>query len=125
VSDVLDGDVHVGRSAVLVVMLTGCGAGWRRIPAPKPGAFAPRQQAQLWQGDAAHQVHAVVVRPDSISAVPFTRPIECDSCRLTWPRNAVDSVRLGSPVAGFWKGVGLVVAAFAVLCARWCIQPDT
>jgi hypothetical protein len=37
----------------------------------------------------------------------------------------VDSVRLGSPVAGFWKGVGLVAGTFAVLCARWCIQPET
>jgi hypothetical protein len=25
------------------------------------------------------------------------------------PRTAVDSVRLGDPVAGFWKGVGLVL----------------
>ena len=92
-SVVLDGDVHVA-------------IGGTRLDAHglRGGlAFAPRQQAQLWQGDEAHQVHAVVVRPDSISAVPFTRPM----------------------VAGFWKGVGLVAATFAVLCARWCIQPDS
>jgi hypothetical protein len=118
-------ETSMWRSAVLILVIAGCGAGWRRIPAPEAGTFAPRQQAQLWEAGKAHQVHAVVVGPDSITAIPFTRPIECDTCRLTWPRNAVDSVRLGSPVAGFWKGVGLVGAAFAVLCARWCMQPET
>jgi hypothetical protein len=36
-------------------------------------------------------------------------------------RAQVDSVRLGNPVAGFWKTVGLVIAVpmltFAVICA--------
>jgi hypothetical protein len=113
------------RVAILLLVTVGCGAGWRRMPVLEPGAFAPRQQAQLWEGDRAHQVHAVVVGPDSVSAIPFVRPVECDSCRLIWPRSVVDSVRVGSPVAGFWKTVGLIVAAFMAVCAPWCVQPGT
>jgi hypothetical protein len=113
------------RVAILLLLTVGCGAGWRRVPVLEPEAFAPRQQAQLWEGDRAHQVHAVIVGADSVSAIPFVRPVECDSCRLTWPCGVVDSVRLGSPVAGFWKSVGLIAAVFGAACARWCIQPGS
>jgi hypothetical protein len=113
------------RPAILLLMTTACGAGWHRVPAPVPGSLAPRQQAQLWEGEKAHQVHAVIVGPDSFSAIPFFRPIECDSCRMTLPRSSVDSVRLGSPVAGFLKSVGLGAAVLAVMCSMWCIQPDS
>jgi hypothetical protein len=113
------------RPVILLLMTAACGAGWHRVPSPEPGALAPRQQAQLWEGDKAHQVHAVIVGPDSISAIPFFRPVECDSCRMILPRSSVDSVRLGSPVAGFWKSVGLVLAVFAVACSAWCIEPGT
>jgi hypothetical protein len=121
---VLDGDIHVASGNP-----PARDGGMRSGLAPDAGAgaraFAPRQQAQLWEGDRAHQVHAVVVGPDSVSAIPFVRPVECDSCRLIWPRSVVDSVRVGSPVAGFWKTVGLIVAAFMAVCAPWCVQPGT
>jgi hypothetical protein len=113
------------RPAFLLLLTTACGAGWHRVPSPAPGPLAPRQQAQLWEGEKAHQVHAVIVGPDSISAIPFFRPIECDSCRMTLPRSSVDSVRLGSPMAGFWKSVGLVMAVFALACAQYCVDPGT
>jgi hypothetical protein len=75
--------------------------------------------------------HAVVVRHDSISGVPFVRPPDCDSCRRALPLDLVDSVRVGHPVTGFWKTLGLVVgiplAVLGVLCGfdgRGCF-PET
>jgi hypothetical protein len=110
---------------MILLLISACGAGWHRVPSPEPGALTPRQQAQLWEGEKAHQMHAVIVGPDSISAIPFFRPIDCDSCRRTLARSSVDSVRLGSPVAGFWKSVGLVMAVFALVCTRYCVHPDS
>jgi hypothetical protein len=109
--------------AALALLAAGCGAGWRSAPDLEPGALRPRQQAQLWQGDKAYRVHGVVVGADSISGIPFVRALECDSCRITLPRAEVDSVRLGSPVAGFWKSVGLVTVVLVVACTKWCIPP--
>jgi hypothetical protein len=98
-----------------------CGAGWRRRPDLAPGPLSPRQQAQVWHQGRAERWHALIISPDSISGVPYLRPLDCDSCRLALPRTQVDSVRLGKPVAGFWKTAGLVVGipvlVLAVLCA--------
>jgi hypothetical protein len=93
----------------MAVVLNGCGAGWHRPADTGPQAFAPRQQAQIWVAGRASRVHAVVLTADSVSAIPFRRPTDCDSCRVAWPRAEVDSIRVGNPMAGFWKTVGLVV----------------
>jgi hypothetical protein len=52
----------------------------------------------------------VQVEADTIRGIPYLRPIDCDTCRLALPRAAVDSLRLGNPVAGFWNTVALIVA---------------
>jgi hypothetical protein len=62
----------------------------------------------------------VIVGPDSISGIPFTRPVECDSCRVSRARAGVDSVRIGQPVAGFWKSFAVVMLVPLALLAVWC-----
>jgi hypothetical protein len=103
----------------LALLQTGCGAGWRTAPLAA-GPLPPRQQAQVWAEGRALRWHALVVATDSISGVPFTHSPACDSCRVAVPREAVDSVRLGNPTAGFWKsvglGMGITVAAALVIC---------
>ena len=118
---------NICRSAVvrsfgalaLALLQAGCGAGWRTTPLAT-GPLPQRQQAEVWTGGRVLRWHALVVASDSISGVPFTRPPECDSCRVAVPREAVDSVRLGNPSAGFWKsvglGMGISVAAALVIC---------
>jgi hypothetical protein len=88
--------------------------------------LSPRQQVQVWSGDRAQQWHAVVVTNDSVSGIPFVRPVSCDSCRLALPRAAVDSLRLGSPSTGFWKSVGLVASGVvvALVVTRGYISED-
>lgn len=61
------------------------------------------------------------VAADSISGVPFMRPTTCDSCRVALPRTAVDSVRFGNPEAAFFKTLGLVLGAPALLYLILCV----
>jgi hypothetical protein len=82
----------------------------------------------VWVGGQAQRWHGVVVGADSISGVAFLQHLGCDSCRRVIPLAVVDSVRVGRPVAGFWKTMGLVVglpaALLAVICWNGCI-PET
>jgi hypothetical protein len=102
----------------------GCGAGWRQPAALSPGPMPSRQQVQVWTGGEARRWHAVAVTEDSISGVPFMEPATCLTCRVAVARPAVDSVRLGSPVAGFWKTIGLVLGTSVLLGAIWCETGD-
>ncbi len=104
----------------LAVASASCGAGWHRSPQLEPGALAPRQQVEVWSGGSVRRWHAVQVGADSISGVPYLRPAGCDSCRTALPRSAVDSVRLGDPVAGFWKTLGLVLGIPTLILVIGC-----
>ncbi len=113
---------------VLGLGTLGCGAGWHQPPQLAPGPLPPRQQVQVWVDGRADRWHGVVVGRDSMSGIPFVRSLTCDTCRRAVPLASVDSVRVGKPVAGFWKTLGLVVgiqlAAFAVICWGGC-YPET
>jgi hypothetical protein len=108
---------------VLVLLATGgCGAGWRRSEPMPAGALPARQQVQVWTSGQAVRLHGVTVGADSVSGVPFVRPLSCDSCRVTIPLATVDSLRLGNPMDAFWGTTALAaVITLAVLCRlRWC-----
>jgi hypothetical protein len=62
----------------------------------------------------------VVLASDTLSAIPYFRPIECDSCRVRLPLREIDSLRLGDPVGGVWRTVFLVqgLALLFILIAR-------
>ena len=95
------------------VLLTGCSAGWHRIPLAA-GPLPERQQAQVWRGSRSDRLHGVVISTDSLSGVPYLRPTDCDSCRQAFPLAQVDSVRVGEPVGAFWRTYALITAAALV-----------
>jgi hypothetical protein len=107
----------IGLSAV------ACGPGWHQPAQLLPGPLPVRKQVQIWSSGQAQRWHSVVVQSDSISGVPFLRAPECDSCRIALPLESVDSVRIGSPEAGFWKTLGLVVGIPALVAIVLC-GPD-
>lgn len=92
--------------ATSVPFLQACGAGWHRTDIVTPES--PRQQVEVWQGQASQQWHAVQVTDSTVSGIYFLNPITCDSCRRIVPRSSVDSIRLGNPTLGFWKTFGLI-----------------
>ena len=120
-----------GRRALAVCLasvwlLEACGAGWHQPADLGAKPLSPRQQVQVWQDGSVARWHALVVTPDTVSGIPYRAPIDCDSCRVAVPRAAVDSVRVGNPVAAFWKTVGLVVVGGVVaMCLIGCPQDTT
>ena len=84
----------------------------------------------MFAGGRELQLHAMRISADSLSGVPFIRPVDCDSCRVRFARTEIDSIRLGDPTAGLWSTVGLVVVGpvlvLAILCltARACPGQD-
>ena len=99
----------------------GCGAGWRRVELPAGTEPPQRQQAQLWVGDRSARLHGLIVTTDSISGVPYFQSPSCDSCRVTMPRTAVDSVRFGDPVGAVTASViGVVLVVLLVYAYTQC-----
>ncbi len=109
---------------LLSTILFGCGAGWRQPAVVTPDPLPARQQVQVWQHGTALRWHAVRITVDSISGISLLHSVSCDTCRVSLPRAGVDSVRLGNPVAGFWKSVGLagasIVALGVLICWKGC-----
>jgi hypothetical protein len=107
--------------AVLLSLLTGCAGGlggWRRAEPAQAQHYRPRQQVQVWQDDRAVVWHGVRQARDSLSGIPYHRPLECDSCRVSLPLAAVDSVRLGNlERSGIILGALPFVALTAVVVA--------
>jgi hypothetical protein len=61
-------------------------------------------RVRLWTHDRVVQWHAVLVTRDSISGIPDQVSQGCDSCRVTLPTSAVDSLRVGYPTGGGDRG---------------------
>jgi hypothetical protein len=93
---------------------TACGAGWRREELGLERRLPSRQQVQLWVGPETRVLHGVIVEPDSLSGVPFHLPPDCDSCRVSVARSAVDSIRLGNQERGALRSIGLGYLALGV-----------
>ena len=109
-------------SAVLICLtLAGCGPGWHRTD-PAPGtALAPTDQFLVHHGGRTDRLHALQVTDDSVAGIPWLKPIDCDSCRIALPRASVDSIRLGHPTAGLWKGYALAALGPFVALSLICI----
>ena len=94
--------------------LTGCG-GWHRVDPTRPEPQPLRQQFQVWRGGHQVTLHALAVRGDSLSGVPFTLSPSCDSCRLLIPLAEIDSVRQGSGERTFMWMLAPLAVGFVVL----------
>lgn len=103
------------RAIVLLLPIWACSAGWHRIEPVAPSSLPKGQQVQVWQGQQRLQLHAIRVEHDSVSGVPFHKPPDCDSCRISLPRSSVDSLRAGNPTAAFLKSVGLTLGSWLAL----------
>lgn len=61
------------------------------------------------------RLHGLRIGPDSLSGIPFLKPIECDSCRVSIARAEVDSIRAGDPPGGFWATTIGILVVLAVV----------
>jgi len=49
---------------------------------------------RIWSGGEVKTWHAVIVTEISVSGIPSTMPVTCDSCVLRIPRTQVDSMKI-------------------------------
>ena len=86
---------HWSRFAFLLLAVGCSGGRWepRRIDLPFP--FEPSDVVWIWSAGKVEKWHAVVVTPDSVSGIPYTMALQCDSCRRSMPRAQVDSMKVG------------------------------
>ena len=118
-----------GRRTLAAVLATlflcqSCSAGWHQPANLGTEPMEPRQQVQVWREGSMDRWHAVVVTADTVSGIHFLEPLDCDSCRVAVDRASVDSLRVGNPVAGFWKSMALVMGAILVTCFALCPRPS-
>lgn len=102
-------------ATALLLSATGCGPGWQTVPVTDPKVLQPRQQAQIWMADRMVRLHAIRIGPDSVCGIPYLQPLDCDSCRVAFSREQVDSIRVGDPPGGFWATVSLILAVGLVV----------
>jgi hypothetical protein len=78
---------------MLACQLAGCNA-WRRDDRALRAPIPTRRPLQIWSGQRGFDVHGVVIRGDSLRAVPRWKPPECDSCARFYALVAIDSTRV-------------------------------
>ena len=78
----------------LLVAGSGCtsyqhGRPLEAVPLPAPA----RERFEVWSKGTPHQLHALRIEHDSLVGVPWWNDPACDSCRVVFARQEVDSVR--------------------------------
>src|SRR5258705_10137110 len=76
-----------------VLLAAGCGPNWGPGPSNLPTPLRPEAVVQIWSGGEVKTWHAVIVTEISVSGIPSTLPVTCDSCVLTVPRTQLDSMK--------------------------------
>ena len=76
--------------AIAPIMLLGaCLGGRARVDEWTPVGAA--DEVEVWSHNRVLRLHAATVLLDSITGIPSTMPLSCDSCRVGIPRAQVDS----------------------------------
>ncbi len=115
-----------GSSAFAFVLLAaGCAPNWGPGPSNLPTPLSPQAVVRIWSGGEVKTWHAVIVTEISVSGIPSTMPVTCDSCVLRIPRTQVDSmkvVRVDYKKASALEVVGVVgiLAVGLVAAAEVC-----
>ncbi|MEO8030843.1 MAG: hypothetical protein ABJC74_17900 [Gemmatimonadota bacterium] len=108
-------------AGLLMVSLAGCSGTYRvalpPVPPPEQG-----ERFEIWHAGATERWRSLKVTTDSVSGLPFLRPVECEGCRVSLARSAVDSVRVYEPFAG--KSVFIIAPLGFVLLVAVGILTD-
>lgn len=99
------------------LLMLACARTQRVALDPEP-RFEPRDLVEVWRADSVMRLHAVRIQQDTLSGVHYLSPTTCDTCRVSVPLVAVDSLRAGSTGE---KTVLLVLAGAAVWLAIFAI----
>jgi hypothetical protein len=74
-----------------------------------------RHQFRIWSRGAVARWHGVVITWESVSGIPYDKPLDCDSCRQSIARTEVDSIRSAKPSAAQVGHGAALLAVLAIL----------
>jgi hypothetical protein len=96
----------------LVLLAGGCSLlGWHRIDFPSQPERG--RQFQIWSRGTVARWHGVVISWDSLSGIPYNKPLDCDSCRQSIARTEVDSIRAAKASTAHTVVAAALLAALA------------
>ena len=99
----------VRSSAFAFVLLSaGCARNWGPAPSNLPTPLRPEAVVRIWSGGEVKTWHAVIVTEISVSGIPSTMPVTCDTCVLRIPRAHVDSMKVEHEKLNALEVVGIV-----------------
>ena len=102
----------------MLLLLPGC-AGPRRVDPISPGIMPARQMVEVWRGRRAVTLHGVEIEERELTGIPYFKPVQCDSCRLTIPLDQVDSLNIVSGDENALLGTGMVIGTFLTVLLAW------
>ncbi len=105
-----------------VATLTSCNS-WGYSQAPEPGDVPPKAQYQVFTPDEVLWLRAVQITPDTLSGIPFKKAPSCTSCRISFPLDQVDSVKIAhGSTSKTLIAVGVALAG-VLFMAAWAAYP--
>mgnify|MGYP003465727167 CR=1 FL=1 len=109
------------RAVLLGIALAqvACAAGPQRVALSPAPTFRPRQQVEVWRQGKATTLHAVKIAGDGLSGIPYWRPIDCDTCRISVDLGTVDSLRTVEGEKSAIIVATLPIVALAVVLLTW------
>ena len=81
------------RIVFLALFVTACTT-WRRDDAVLRAPVPERRPVQIWSSGRSLAAHGLLVRGDSLRAVPRWKPPDCDTCARFFALAAIDSARV-------------------------------
>jgi hypothetical protein len=103
----------------LLVLIAACVPSAQRVGLAPGVVIEPGQVLAVWHADTADTLRAVQVTDSLVTGIPYSDPVECDSCRVTWPLAEIDSATdLASRRDQLMPGA-LSAAAVAAFAGIW------
>lgn len=102
--------------------LSSCTPASKPLAPPYPATLPPRQELSIWTGDSVMHLHGIRFHGDSLSGVPILRPPSCNSCRVSLPLVAVDSMQTASSERDAIILVSLPIIGGLLFLAAWAVS---
>lgn len=99
-----------------LLLLSACGANWRPVTFPTSEPLRPADVIEFRARDSLVRLHAVHVKRDSLSGIPWLEHASCNACRVSFALANVHDLRIGHPGTGAWTLMipTLAIVAFAL-----------
>jgi|SRR5678816_722129 len=103
----------------LLVLMAACSPSMQRVGLAPGIVVEPELPLAIWHAGTADTLHAVQVTDSAVIGIPYDHPVECDSCRVTWPLAGIDSATEVASRRDRLMPAALSAAAVAAFAGIW------